>query len=254
MNPEHKRELIRDAFRRAESFSGWGSFGITQRSLGPPLPWDYDALARQAVAGSANAIDLETGGGERLRSITEPLPPRRLTATEAWHVNAPIAARRLKAVGADVVRCSGEAKHLPFRAGSFDLVLNRHGAVVPSEIDRILQHGGRFLTQQIDPGDWSELPRFFPRTTVWHANDHQLRAAEFEQLGHRVESRRHEYRLAYGSIADLTFNLAVTPWTIPGFAYERDVEALLRLDEELSTGEGLVMTRALNLISTVKLA
>jgi SAM-dependent methyltransferase len=154
-----------------------------------------------------------------------------------------------------VVRCrSGESGDLPFRRATFDLILNRHGAVAPAEIDRVLKPGGRFLTQQIDPRDWRELPKHFPRTTVWEANNHELRAAEFRRLGYEVESQRHEYTVAYGSIADLAFNLAVTPWTIPGFAYERDVEALLRLDAEQSTADGLIMTRALNLISAVKVA
>lgn len=253
MTADEKRELIRDAFRRAESFSGWGSFGISVRSLGPPLPWDYDALARQAVSAATSVLDLETGGGERLLAITQGIGPKRITATEAWHVNAPIAQRRLSAVGAAVVRCgSGEQGTLPFRPASFDLVLNRHGAVAPPEIDRVLRSGGRFLTQQIDPGDWPELPRHFPRTTIWSANDHRRRAAEFERLGYRVESQRHDYTVAYGTIADLTFNLAVTPWTIPGFSFERDLDALLLLDAEQSTEDGLVMTRALNLISAVR--
>ena len=253
MNSDEKRELIRGAFRRAESFSGWGSFGITVQSLGPALPWDYETLAREAVAAANTVLDLETGGGERLLSIVEAFAPRRLTATEAWYVNAPIAARRLKGVGASVVRCrSGDGATLPFQPASFDLVLNRHGAVVPPEIDRVLRPGGKFLTQQVDPGDWPELPRHFPRTTNWHANDHKLRAAAFERLGYEVQSRRHDYRVAYGSIADLAFNLAVTPWTIPGFGFDRDVDALLSLDAEQSQDEGLIMTRALYLISAVK--
>jgi SAM-dependent methyltransferase len=141
---------------------------------------------------------------------------------------------------------------LPFRPASFGLVLNRHGAVVPSEIDRVLRPGGKFLTQQVDPGDWPELPRYFPRTTMRPDNDHKLRAAEFERMGYQVQSRRHDYRVAYGSIADLAFNLAVTPWTIPGFDFDQDVDALLSLDAEQSQDEGLIMTRALYLLSAVK--
>ncbi len=217
MDTEQKRELIRDALRRAESFSGWGSFGIAVRSLGPAVPWDYDALARETVATASAVLDLETGGGERLLAIAEGLPGRSITATEAWHINVPIAAARLKEIGAAVVRCASTRVALPFRAESFVLVLNRHGAVVPSEIGRVLRPGGTFLTQQIDPGDWPELPRHFPRTTIWSANDYQVRAAEFERLGFQVECQRHDYTVAYGTIADLAFNLAVTPWTIPGF-------------------------------------
>ena len=36
--------------------------------------------------------------------------------------------------------------------------------------------------------------------------------------------------------------LLVTPWTIPDFNVDRDLDALLELEDECSTADGLVLT------------
>ena len=253
LTSDQKRDLIHDAFVRAESFSGWGKFDIEVRTIGPMLPWSYDALAREAVSQSRATLDIATGGGERLLSIAEGLNGTRIVATEAWHINAPIAARALAPLGVAVVRSSaGEDGTLPFRDASVDLVLNRHGPIDVPEIDRVLQPGGRFLTQQVDPLDWPELMTYFPRITLRFDNSHEKRAAQFRALGYDVRSKRHDYRVAYATIADLAYNLAVAPWTIPDFEFSRDCDALLALDAQQFTTEGIEMTRALYLLSAAK--
>ncbi len=57
-----------------------------------------------------------------------------------------------------------------------------------------------------------------------------------------VRSEQHDYKVAYHDLGDFVFMLLITPWTIPDFDIDRDPEALLALDEDCTTSDGLVMT------------
>jgi hypothetical protein len=130
-------------------------------------------------------------------------------------------------------------------------VLARHEAVEPAEVDRVLAPGGTFLTQQVCPEHWPELKRFIPRATVFP--DHwQSYPRWFREHGYEVRAQRLDYRVAFASIADLVFMLLVSPWEIPGFDVERDGRALLALERELSTPDGIVLSEGRYLLEARK--
>jgi len=62
--------------------------------------WSYDELARAALADATRVLDLDTGGGEHLASLT-PLPKATI-ATEGYQPNLPVARERLAPLGVDV--------------------------------------------------------------------------------------------------------------------------------------------------------
>src|SRR5688572_8214886 len=160
------REL-RPYAEQAQRLEGW-VFAHLPRPLGDPPPWDYEARARALAAQAGTLLDLGTGGGEVLSRVLAGYTGRAV-ATEEWVRNAPIAARRLQAAGARVVRA--DSYHLPFDAAGFELVLNRHEALRPAEVARVLAPGGTVLTQQIHP-DWhAELRDAFPRMTRFEQHD-----------------------------------------------------------------------------------
>jgi SAM-dependent methyltransferase len=217
--------------------------------LQPGPPWDYAAVVRDYGRGASAALDLGTGGGEFVASIRDDLPAR-VVATEEWHVNAPIAYRRLAPLGADLVWC--RSLHLPFQNETFDLVFDRHEELEPSEVARVLRPGGHVVTQQVGPENWCELQRYFGGATAGNRSDSRLTdfgdirgqyAEGFESAGLRVaRSEQHDYKVAYGDLGDFVFMLLITPWTIPDFDVERDLELLLSLEADCSTGDGLVLT------------
>ena len=45
---------------------------------------------------------------------------------------------------------------MPFADGRFEVVLNRHEAYDAAEVRRVLSHGDRFLTQQVDGRDFAD--------------------------------------------------------------------------------------------------
>jgi SAM-dependent methyltransferase len=236
---EQALERLRPYVERARTFSGWSFPEITVRPLEPGPPWSYESLVREYGGDATSVIDLGTGGGEFVARVRSSLPGR-VVATEEWHVNAPIAHRRLAPLGVHVVRC--RSLQLPFAGGSFDLVIDRHEELDPAEVARVLARGGRAVTQQVGAENWRELRDHFPRRTDFGDIRGEY-SRGFVQAGLRVvRDEQHHYRVAYGSLGDIVFMLLVAPWEIPDFDVERDLEALLELEEACSTEEGLIMT------------
>ena len=232
-------ERLRPYIERARGFSGWDLGIIHTRSLDPPPPWDYEGRARELAAGSSRVLDIGTGGGEVYSRVAAGLPPR-FYACEEWVVNAHVAPVRLRPMGIDVVHCQTGEQRLPFRDGTFDLVLARHEAIDPGEVDRILAPGGTFLTQQVIPDVWPELRAFFPRATVFPDHWHEYPEG-FRGLGYEVRAQRHDDRVAFGALGDLVALLMVAPWQIPDFDPEADIDALVALEAALATSEGIIL-------------
>ena len=230
-------ERLRPFEERARGFSGW-SFDLGERALGPPRPWDYEAHVRGFARGMTAVLDIGTGGGERLASMRDALPGR-VVATEEWPVNAPVARARLAPLGVDVVHASDDVP--PFARNAFDLVINRHSSFDPAEVVRILRPGGAFLTQQVGRRNWSELAPHFPRLHDWgdHVGGY---SDELRALGFNVTVHEHRERVACPSLGEFVYMLAVANWTIPDFDVERDIDALLALEQDCLTDEGFVVT------------
>jgi SAM-dependent methyltransferase len=235
---EVARERLRPFVEKAHGFSGWMAETKVRR-LGAPPPWDYMARARELAAKARSVLDLGTGGGERFAEVIAGLDCRRV-ATEEWVVNAPVAARRLAPLGAGVVRC--RSPDLPFRDATFDLVLDRHEELEPGEVARVLAPGGTVLTQQVW-GQMKELSRFIPRRSDFgdHFNGYQhgFRDAGLEV----VDARTHAWTDAFESLGEVVYVLCIAPWEVPDFdPLGADLEALLALERELSTADGVLMS------------
>ena len=98
------------------------------------------------------------------------------------------------------------------------------------------------LTQQVFH-HWRELGRFIPR----HVTDNDL----FERYrdGFRdsgleiVDVRASEVPAAYDSLGEFVNVLCIAPWEIPDFdPLGSDLDPLIRLERELTTQDGLVLT------------
>jgi SAM-dependent methyltransferase len=242
-------EALAPYIERARSLSGWTFPGLVARHLDAGPPWDYESAARGRAAGVRAALDMGTGGGEVLARVAADLPTR-FVATEEWVRNAPVANRLLAPLGIDVVRT--QSLSLPFRDSAFDLVLNRHEELEPSEVARVLSRSGTVLTQQVGPDNWPELDQFFPRRHDFGDLFAQYRDG-FETAGLTlVSALQHRERVAFGSLGDVVYMLLVAPWDIPGFDPEADIEALLALEDACGTADGVVLTESRFLIEARK--
>ena len=221
---------------RQAGFSGW-DFSYVQRHGGEnetPPEWSYPLLLRTHLSQSACALDLGTGGGEFLASL-QPFPPR-MTATESYVPNLPIAKARLEPLGVRVVgvECGRqEAYPLPFKDGKFDFIANRHEAYDSREIVRLLSAGGRFITQQVGFRNNENLRMAFgfthdgQETLPWDLSNAVSALEEAgltillakEHLGH---SRFYDFRA-------LAYMFKILPWEFPDFQYQHHEQQLYEL-------------------------
>jgi len=248
MSRDRELERLKPWSDKARRSTGWDLSNIEPRLLDPGPPWRYEDLVREYGLGKKKALDMGTGGGEFLSTV-RPALPAETVATEEWRVNAPIAKRRLNPLGVDTVRC--KSLKLPFSSSSFDLVINRHEELDPAEVARVLAPAGHVVTQQVG-NHWNELRQFFPRAPDF---SHLYRGYVdgFKEAGlNLLRNAQHYYRVAYRGLGELVYLLSVAPWEVPGFSLERDLDALVSLESELLTEDGLVMTESRFLIIAQK--
>jgi SAM-dependent methyltransferase len=218
--------------------SGW-TFEFEPRPLSAPPPWDYERRARELLQRASKVLDMGTGGGEVFGRLLEGQASRAV-ATEAWAPNVPVAARNLQPSGVAVVQA--DSLRLPFAGGVFDLILNRHEELDPTEVAAVLAPGGILLTQQIHPDWWAELRQAFPRMTRFEPH-HETYPDGLRRAGLTVvDFRQHKQRVACHNLGEIVYTLAAAPWTVPNFDVAVDIDALLEVERSLSRPEGIVLT------------
>jgi len=119
--PPDYDELV--AASLAAPVHGWDFGWLAGRALGSDPTWSYPRLAPGALDRSTRLLDVDTGGGELLASLT-PLPPHTV-ATEP-----PGRPRTARPLGVGVLPAPPDAP-LPVPDGAFDLLLSRTGASPP---------------------------------------------------------------------------------------------------------------------------
>jgi SAM-dependent methyltransferase len=164
-------------------------------------------------------------------------------------VNAPVARDRLRALGVGVVRA--DSLRLPFADAAFGLVLDRHEALEPAEVARVLAPGGRVITQQMGHVVWPELSHFFRITEF---PDHfRLYQDGFRAAGLEVEeAQQHEERVAFRNLGELVYMIMLTPHSFPDFDPVTDIDHVLEMEDALRTPDGIVLTETHYIIRATK--
>ena len=238
-------ELVQDGM--SLPFSGWDFSVISDRWTFARTSWDYGALVRQRLTGIERLLDMDTGGGEFLASLA-PLPPVTY-ATENYPPNIPVARHRLEPLGARVVSDYLD-EHLPFEAGFFDLVINRHGSFDSGELYRILRPGGIFFTQQVGGENNIRLNELLQDEVYFeYANwtlaecTRWLREAGFRVL---LAQEEHPEEVFY-DIGAVVFLLRVISWQVADFSVEKYRDKLYAI-HELIQREGKLVSYAHRLL------
>jgi Methyltransferase domain len=210
-------------------FQGWDFSWLRGRSNQAEPPWSYDSRARQLILGATSLLDLCTGGGEVLASFA-PLPEHSV-ATENWEPNIPLARNRLTPLGVQVRVPDGN--ELPARDGEFDLVINRHGGALASEIARVLRLGGTYLMQGVGSHNLADLNQAlgapsgdYAEDAALEATSEALQAAGLEVVDGQEEMLEH----VIFDIGALVYFLKAVPWQVPDFDVDRYDGKLRELD------------------------
>ena len=194
---------------------------------------------------SPDLLDMGTGGGEWLAALRH--RPARTVATEAWPPNVEVAGARLRPLGITVVavdaapdnveqRPEEERGRLPFPNASFSLVTNRHESFVGSEVARVLDASGVFLTQQVG-GDYAAfydalgLPRPQRRYPRWDRGfaTRQLEAAELRA----VEGLEGAEEIRFTDAGAFAWYLQAIPWIVDDFSISAYRPQLNQLHQRL---------------------
>ena len=151
--PELKRIADQANHRRRWDFS-------ELRVARDPVPWEYLDIVRDYLHSSSCVLDIGTGGGERISELA------RYFGKGVGIDNNPEMVRDAQAyLSTDLAdRLSFQtmpADALHFSDSSFDLVLNRHSVVFPSEILRVLKSDGVFITQQVGSKNTQNICKVF---------------------------------------------------------------------------------------------
>jgi GrpB-like predicted nucleotidyltransferase (UPF0157 family)/SAM-dependent methyltransferase len=222
-------------------FAGWDFSYLDGRMLEEQPPWSYMALAAELMRQSTSALDMGTGGGERLLALKEHWP-HRVTVTEDYPPNLKLATERLALLGVQVRACAlAECAPMPFADAEFDLVLNRHSCFNGGEVARILAPGGTFLTQQIH-GLWAQdLLATFGAEPQWPDETLASNVAKLQAAGLTVvQAEEWSGELVFTEVGAIVYYLKAVPWLVPGFSVDRHPDTLLTLHSRLERGEGLV--------------
>ncbi|HYB45671.1 MAG TPA: hypothetical protein VEC92_04035 [Nitrososphaerales archaeon] len=251
--PVDFNRLIEEAEKRP--FSGWDFSYIDGRYVEGKPSWDFAGEARRMVQRSRSMLDIGTGGGEFLSSLS-PLPGT-CCATEGYAPNSYVARDRLLPIGVDVVFtfCDDnglvpQRGALPFKGGIFDFVMDRHESFVANEVERVLRRGGVFATQQVGDGNNPELHEFFGKTRASEKGKRPWNLAEavdeIESAGMKIVQKREERMSSrFLDVGALVYYLKAIPWEIPDFDVRTYRERLLEMHKQiLRTGSfGVTTTR-----------
>lgn len=214
------------------AFQGWDFSYLAGRMEEQELPWDYKASVQARMKGAPVMLDMGTGGGEFLLSLSP--PPGTTYAAEGYPPNYELCQLKLPPHGIKVKLVTDD-EALPFEDDFFDLVINRHESFSVREVWRILRPGGVFITQQVGGMNNRELSRFLlsEQAMITAADFHLGHAAgELEAVGFEVLERHECFpELRFKDIGALVYFAKIIEWEFSGFSVERCFERLLELNE-----------------------
>ena len=221
--------------KKETEITGWDFSPLVQsgRMNETPLPWDYAAIVKEHIPRAGSMLDMGTGGGEFLKTLT-PLPTKTY-ATENYEPNVKIAEENLKPLGVQVV--SGfKDDELPFENEMFDLVINRHEYYEPSEVSRILKPGGYFITQQVKGNCDKEILELLKINTEVEFADWSLRAAVNELDKNNFTIIQQNESTGYTEFSDidaLISYIKVINWLVLDFTREKYKENVLSAEDTI---------------------
>jgi SAM-dependent methyltransferase len=245
----------------AAPFEGWDFSYLDDRTEIESTPWNYKRLVEALAANARTLLDMGTGGGEFLSRV-RPLPPATV-ATEAWMPNALVAARRLRSIRAYVVAVEAAPDNasqtadtvdgrLPFGADTFDVVINRHEAYLPAEVERVLRPGCTFLTQQVGAQNERELRAAFDAPQPYADLDLDECVTQLTSAGLTVHTADEAFTTKrYLDVGAIVYQLRAIPWEVPDFSPDTHRAELLRLHRRI-TSEGAFEVREHRLLLRAK--
>ena len=206
---------------------GWDFSHIDERMVQEELPWDYREAICRYLTPDMKILDIDTGGGEFLRSLNHPY--ENTAAMENYPPNIALCEEVLLPLGIDF-RPGGGNDQLPFDDECFDMVLNRHGDFGAEEIYRVLKPGGLFITQQVGAENDRELVELLCGKTGVPFSEQYLTVVseKFSHAGFTILRGEECFRpIRFFDVGALVWFARIIPWEFPNFAVDTHLDQLL---------------------------
>jgi SAM-dependent methyltransferase len=235
-----------------EAFRGWDFSRLDGKWESDPLPWDYGSIVRQYLKSESVLLDMGTGGGEYLLTLSHPCS---LTyVTESYPPNIKLCREILSPLGIHVEEVSSDS-YLPFENDFFDIVINRHESFDASEVSRVLKPGGVFVTQQVGGSNNRELASFILpelQGSQFAAHTLENNIRQLKDAGLEIEYFAEYFpMLRFFDIGALVYFAKIIEWEFPDFSVERCFDRLLELQKVLERN-GVVTSREHRFMITAK--
>ena len=224
-------EALRASWKAEEAqahIHGWDFSHIDGRYTEEDnLPWDYRTVIAEHLKPSDALLDIDTGGGEFLRSLGH--PAENTAATEGYPPNVALCRRELTPLGIDFREMTDPAR-MPFEDARFDVIINRHGSYDVDELWRVLKPGGLFITQQVGEDNDRALvelllpgtPKPFPGMNL--AEQRRLFAARGFEI---LRGEEHFGPIRFFDVGALVWFARIIEWEFPGFSVDACFDRLL---------------------------
>lgn len=218
---------------KTAQIKGWDFTEIENEYEEINPPWDYKLLIEQYMKSDDYILDIDTGGGEFLKTLNHPY--NQMSATEGYLPNVQLCEKVLKPLGIDFYEVPAGAK-LPFDDETFHIVINRHGALNLEEIHRVLKPGGVLITQQVGAENDRELVhRLLPDLPIQYEAQYLNKTVEkCQQVGFEILIQDETYRpIRFYTVKSLIWFAKVIEWEFIGFTVDMCLEKLFEIEVEV---------------------
>jgi len=211
-------------------FSGWDFSYINGRMIEDKLSWNYKEIVENNIIGKESLLDMGTGGGEFLCSLSN--LPQIVCATEGYEPNILIAEQRLKEKNILLKPIKNDSE-IPFNNEYFDIVINRHESFNVKEVKRILKKGGLFITQQAGGLNGIDINTAFETKTTENIdwclikNIEMLKNAGMEI----IEYDENIGKMRFNDIGAIVYYLKCISWQIKDFSIDKYYNKLVIMNE-----------------------
>jgi len=211
-------------------FSGWDFSYIDGRRIDDKLPWEYKNIVENNLVGKNSLLDMDTGGGEFLSSLSN--LPKNVYATEGYEPNIPIAEKRLKDKNIILKPIKNDGE-IPFDNEYFDIIINRHGFFDINELKRTLKKDGLFITQQVGGLNGIDFNMAFETKTMAHVEWCLIKNIEmFKEAGMGIiEYSENIGKMKFMDVGAIVYYLKCIPWQINDFSIDKYYNKLKIINE-----------------------
>ncbi len=240
-----KREVLQKIWKKEEDyvFSGWNFSHLNGRTEEETLPWHYRAIVENHLKSTDLLLDMGTGGGEFLRTLSH--PHHLTTVTESYLPNVKLCEETLEPFGITVKHVEDDS-NLPLDDNAFDIIINRHESFDLSEVYRLLKSGGLFITQQVGMLNNFEFSKvLLDETDKMPKFEHDLESEikEAQALGFKiVQSDEYFPYLRFFDIGALVYFAKIIEWEFEGFSVDRCLDRLMEMHKQIES-EGYIESK-----------